>query len=79
MSNKEFEDKVLEKLWTIEADMSSLKTKVNDIDRKIYVMDKKMDRIDNKIDTRADDLEASIRLNGQYIDQAFRRISELQV
>lgn len=63
----------------MEADISSLKTKVNDIDRKIYVMDKKMDRIDNKIDTRSDELEAAIVNNAKYIDQSFRKISELQV
>jgi len=56
------------------------------MDRKIFVMDKKIDRIDEKVD-RVDDkvdhisgeLTNSINLNSRYIDQSFRRISELQV
>jgi hypothetical protein len=44
----------------------------------MFVMDKKFDRMDKKIDDRSDELEASIRLNWQYIDQSFRKITELQ-
>ena len=44
----------------------------------MFVMDKKMDRMDKNINDRADWLEASIRLNWQYIDQSFRKITELQ-
>jgi len=54
-----------------------LKSKVDDLDTKIFVMDKKIDRIDDKIDSRADELEAAFRMNTQYINQAFQKISEL--
>jgi hypothetical protein len=48
------------------------------MDKKMDRMDDKIDRIDNKIDNRADELEASIMNSNKYIDQSFRRISELQ-
>ncbi len=78
---KGFEELVIEKLSTIETDVSWLKTDVSclktdvswlrkDFDVKSRIMDKKIDGLYDI----AWEIQGEVRLNGRYINQSFQKI-----
>jgi len=65
-------------VWTLKTDMSSLKKKVSIIDKRTFVTDAKVDRLENIIVDKSEKLEWMIDNSNKYIDQSFKRISDLQ-
>ncbi|MDQ7009504.1 MAG: hypothetical protein Q9M94_04410 [Candidatus Gracilibacteria bacterium] len=86
MSNKEFESKVLKALdniqgdiselktdvFELKTDVSELKTDVSGLKQDVSTLKIQMVKLDSKIDSQTFELKQEIRLNTNYLDQAFQ-------
>ena len=92
MANTDFEEKVLQKLNTIEGDVSWLKNDVSWLKKDVWSLKEdvswlkkdvsslhdKFDRLDDRVDDMESNLTQEIRMQGAYLNQAFDRMSFLQ-
>ncbi len=77
MSNTDFETKVLNALWTLQEDVSWLKTDVAWLKTDVVSLKGHIVRLDNKIDKQTHDLKNEMAHQTAYLNQAFINISRI--
>ncbi|MDA9129241.1 hypothetical protein N9J72_02070 [Candidatus Gracilibacteria bacterium] len=91
--SKDFETTVLQKLGSIESDVSTLKSdvstlktdvevlkhKTSELDEKMFGMNIKMDGMQRDIDEGFTEVKGEIRQQGKYLGQAFNYITDMKM